>query len=107
MATGYIFLSCIYERRGLPRTVGETALVCLGGIPPGVRSVVGLFALLPALGLAGMSISGLTKELVDLERVGSLLIKVASFLKLGSRRIEPSSRLVSLFVGLLKKSLGG
>ena len=62
-------------------TVRISSLECLGGVPPGICSIVRFLALLPAFGFSCECIARIPKLLVKFEGIGSLLIEITGFLE--------------------------
>ena len=87
------------------RTTGINTLVRLSSVPPGVSRLISLVTLLPTFSLARMGITRLLELLVDLERIGCLLIEISGLLVFSRCRREPAGGGVGLLVGLLEQSL--
>lgn len=83
IATAHAFNLRNYHKAQRTLTVGISTFVCLSSVPPGVGGVIRLLAVLSAFGLSCMSIASLFEELVNLEGVRGLLIKIPSFFPFG------------------------
>ena len=66
-------------------TIREPVLVCFRGIPPSVAGIQRLLTLFSTFGFSRETIARFFKLLVELEKVGCLLVEITGLLELGCR----------------------